>query len=813
MSTNSVTLGASNPNSSNGDDRDAPPVDEFGDNFLDNFDVESAILSHTEGGDGKENQGGAVRFSVPAKVSPQAPPAPPTYGSRSVARKGGTVQETLKNYFGYSAFRPGQLSCIDAIVNDRRDTCVFWSTGSGKSMVYTIPPLHTGRPAVVISPLISLMRDQTYKLNAAAGKKISTFLGSGQNDYNEEVAARNGERLLIYITPEKLENWLDEIVSLHQNHGPLSCIAIDEVHCCSQWGLRMDCIRKRPELANIPIVALTGTSTSKVKADVLDVLALKTPHVAVNTVDRPNLDIKVLTKAPSGGYRVDLKPLVETIAKNPSRESTIVYTNTRKETESIAAFLEGEFQRFNPNVKTAVAYHAGMSDGERDDGHIGFLTGRYPVIVATTAFGMGIDKPDTRRVVHYSPPRTMEEYYQQIGRAGRDGDRAEVTMYANPTDFDKYSDDFYIKELKRNPEALAVAEASTRALKNFVVKPNCCRRAEILKFFNEEVPFPNGRCGTCDNCVNSEKFADDTHRDFAGPAKIVLYTIGAFKSGSSMSTITKLMGGTTTDIKDWQMAPGTTPAAAVEEITRLKGLVEKRSQKTGAFLKSFISLLDTEGYLMSTVSQTKGDYKRSYSVFALTPKGRKALRSDTINLPVPASVRQEEDAQQKRAEAKRLKLAVVKERLNKTGMKVNIPAQELEDGEGQVILAYERWDSVLEKQKESNPEFHAALVKLSEGVTKWRADTAIAKTIAPVNVCKDEMIPRLCYTVKAGGYFTLETLENLGLRHGDSLLPFLQQWSAEHGKIAPPTYNSADDDGTPLQIGDFVPDEQLNWSK
>lgn len=114
---------------------------------------------------------------------------------------------------------------------------------------------------------------QTYKLNAAAGKKISTFLGSGQNDYNEEVAARNGERLLIYITPEKLENWLDEIVSLHQNHGPLSCIAIDEVHCCSQWGhdfrpafLRMDCIRKRPELANIPIVALTGTSTSKVKA-------------------------------------------------------------------------------------------------------------------------------------------------------------------------------------------------------------------------------------------------------------------------------------------------------------------------------------------------------------------------------------------------------------------------------------------------------------------------------------------------------------------------------------------------------------------
>lgn len=116
-----------------------------------------------------------MHYSVPAKVSPQAPPAPPTYGSRSVARKGGTVQETLKNYFGYSAFRPGQLSCIDAIVNDRRDTCVFWSTGSGKSMVYTIPPLHTGRPAVVISPLISLMRDQVRR-----GRGAKRRVGRGQ---------------------------------------------------------------------------------------------------------------------------------------------------------------------------------------------------------------------------------------------------------------------------------------------------------------------------------------------------------------------------------------------------------------------------------------------------------------------------------------------------------------------------------------------------------------------------------------------------------------------------------------------------------
>ena len=328
-------------------------------------------------------------------------------------------------------------------------------------------------------------------------------------------------------------------------------------------------------------------------------------------------------------------------------------------------------------------------------------------------------------------------------------------MYCNPTDFDKFSDDFYIGNLAG--EAKTIAEASTKALKDFVATPTGCRRAHILRFFNEEVPFPNGRCGTCDNCLNSAKFADDSHRDFAEPARVVLYAVGAVKQGrGTMSALTSIMGGKA--VEDWRYTPGLNPNEVVAEVARLKNDIKNRKMKSQAFLKNLLSLLATEGYVSQKVEKTKpgaGSFTRSFGVYGLTTKGRSAFISNSaISLPVPASIRQEEEEMRRKVEEKAAKMKIVAKNVSeKVGLNADIPKEEKENGGGKVTQSFEMLDTYL---KNATPEKQASLLDLIEVVKAWRAKTAVEKTIAPVNVCTDSAIARIAYVANGAGEITLQ---------------------------------------------------------
>ena len=336
------------------------------------------------------------------------------------------LTQTLSKHFGHTNFREGQESIINSLLQ-KQDAAVFWSTGSGKSMCYQIPPLHSNRVALVVSPLISLMEDQVSKLNgiAAGGdsgdiiapdKHVAVFLGSGQKDPRAEERALEGDYSLIYCTPEKLLSqnglFLDRLGKLHQSKldengraDGLCLIAVDESHCVSEWGhdFRKEYrqigsyLRSHDVLTHIPIVALTATAVPRVQKDIITSLQLRQPNVVKQSFDRDNLVITVKRK-PTGGYRNALKEFVKEMkglekSKRFRHESTIVYCPTQAQVEEVTAWLE---QQFDGSSIRAQSYHGGQNIDHRSDAHVNFLTGRTSVIVATLAFGMGIDKTDTR---------------------------------------------------------------------------------------------------------------------------------------------------------------------------------------------------------------------------------------------------------------------------------------------------------------------------------------------------------------------------------------------------------------------------------
>jgi ATP-dependent DNA helicase RecQ/Werner syndrome ATP-dependent helicase len=337
-----------------------------------------------------------------------------------------SLTRTLLKNFGHASYRPGQLAILHSLLVEKRDAAVFWSTGSGKSICYQIPPLHEGKIGLVISPLISLMEDQVAKLNGLVGsgsgsgaegksdkqRQVAVFLGSGQKDPMAQERALRGEYALIYCTPEKLvsENgWvLDRLGELHHRSGKgdgICLIAVDESHCVSEWGhdFRRDyrqigsLLRNHRLLQNIPILALTATAVPRVQQDIMTSLRLNNPKIVKQSFDRENL-ILTIKRKPPGGYKAALGGFVKEMKdmrknKRFRNESTIVYCPTQSLVEEITAWLEQQFQGSDVRVQS---YHGGQSMDHRTDAHINFLTGHTLVIVATLAFGMGIDKTDIR---------------------------------------------------------------------------------------------------------------------------------------------------------------------------------------------------------------------------------------------------------------------------------------------------------------------------------------------------------------------------------------------------------------------------------
>ena len=387
------------------------------------------------------------------------------------------AQETLRKYFGHEAFRPGQEVMVNALTH-HRDALGVMPTGAGKSMCYQVPALMMPGVAIVISPLISLMADQVAALKSAGVP--AAYLNSSLTPRQMELAmqrARQGAYKIIYVAPERLET--PSFQAMAQSM-PISLLAVDEAHCVSQWGqdfrpvyLRIadfvDSLPTRPVLG-----AFTATATERVRQDIIRLLRLQNPETVTTGFDRPNLYFEVIRPKNRDAALMD-------ILRRKRGESGIVYCATRKAVEQVCDNL------IRAGID-ATRYHAGLSDEERKENQEKFQYDTCPVMVATNAFGMGIDKSNVRFVIHYQMPRSMEAYYQEAGRAGRDGEAAECILLYNGSDI--FTAKWMIEHTEPNENMTAAEQSAVRyqdmnrlnRMVDYCTKPGCLR-AFILRYF------------------------------------------------------------------------------------------------------------------------------------------------------------------------------------------------------------------------------------------------------------------------------------------------------------------------------------------
>ena len=405
----------------------------------------------------------------------------------------------LKARFGHDAFRPRQREAVDAAL-DGRDVFVLMPTGGGKSLCYQLPAVMHGGTTVVISPLIALMEDQVRGLWANGVSAALLHSGLDASEANDlETRIEQGEFDLVYLSPERLASGKGRrLIRQMVRRGILDRFAVDEAHCISEWGhdfrpeyRRLGELRDDPDnpLAQAPMMALTATATPRVAADVVSQLRLRDPVRVESGFERTNLQYAVKPK------RDAFEQIFAYLRANPQHEG-IIYCNSRAKTDRTAAQLR-------ERGVDALAYHAGLSHDQRRKSQEAFTFGRARVCVATIAFGMGVDKPDVRFVFHLDPPRHLEGYYQQTGRAGRDGLPADCVMFYSPADIARLRR--FLDEIESEQER-ALAEAQLREVAAFAVETDC-RMPRLLGYFGEHHP---GSCGHCDNCLDPPQRIDQT---------------------------------------------------------------------------------------------------------------------------------------------------------------------------------------------------------------------------------------------------------------------------------------------------------------
>jgi len=398
----------------------------------------------------------------------------------------------LKRTFGYGSFRPLQREICEATLAGR-DVFALLPTGGGKSLCFQIPALTRGGLTVVVSPLIALMKDQVDQLQASG--VAATFLNSTL-DADEARSRLRGlhrnEYRLLYVAPERLmlDGWIDNLKKWN-----VTCVAIDEAHCVSEWGHDFrpeyrQISKLRDALPDVPLMALTATATTRVRHDIVTHLKLRQPDVFVASFNRPNLTYRVVPKDQP------LKQIIDFVRKREA-DSGIIYCASRATAERVAEALAGRGFSARP-------YHAGLDAAERGRNQEQFLRDDTRIICATIAFGMGINKPNVRWVIHHDLPKNVEGYYQETGRAGRDGLPSDCLLLFSAGDIAKQT--HFLDEIT-NEQERDLARAQLRKIVHYA-ESSGCRRIELLEYFGEKFPFDN--CAGCDNCAEPRETYDGT---------------------------------------------------------------------------------------------------------------------------------------------------------------------------------------------------------------------------------------------------------------------------------------------------------------
>jgi ATP-dependent DNA helicase RecQ len=518
----------------------------------------------------------------------------------------------LKQYFGYDEFREGQELLINSIL-EGKDTLGIMPTGAGKSICFQIPALIFDGITLVISPLISLMKDQVSTLNQAGIH--AAFLNSSLTANQYKLAlqyAREGRYKIIYVAPERLTT--EEFLTFAFTSN-ISMISVDEAHCVSQWGQDfrpsylkiVDFIDKLP---NRPVIsAFTATATNVVKEDIAHILRLNTPTILTTGFDRKNLYFSVQT--PKDKYET-----VKTYIMDNSDQCGIIYCLTRKTVEEVC-------QKLNADGIAATRYHAGLRDEERRDNQDDFIYDRKPIMVATNAFGMGIDKSNVRYVIHYNMPKNIESYYQEAGRAGRDGETAQCILLYNGQDV--ITNQFFIDNNNENDELdydslEIVKERDRERLKKmtFYCFTNDCLRDYILRYFGE---YGSYFCDNCSNCLTQFEEQDVT--------VIGANIIGCVKSSRQrygMGVIVDTVhGNKNAKIKQYRMNENEYYGSLENEsVYRIRQVLNQ------LIIKGYLFLTNDE-YSLVKLTETSGDILENQVSFIMKfPKEREIIKKETV---------------------------------------------------------------------------------------------------------------------------------------------------------------------------------------